>query len=103
MRIPTPAPPAAALRAASFAWARTLVGLALGALPVIVLFIASRSVDLGLVAMAAIALYLLSFPVAMWQLRRSARLGLARGFLAGVILTTFAVPATLCAAIMLRP
>ncbi|HEV2238816.1 MAG TPA: hypothetical protein VGR57_19310 [Ktedonobacterales bacterium] len=89
--------------ATPFAWARAVVGLALGALPGIALFIASRSVELGVVAMAAIALYFLSFPVAMWQVRRSARLGLARGFMVGVILTTAAVPATLCAALLLRP
>jgi hypothetical protein len=88
----TPAPPVAAPRATPVAWARAVVGLALGVLPGVALLPqasgAFSSDGYHPILMAAVALYYLSLPLAAWQFRRPVRPGQAWGYVAGVILVT---------------
>jgi hypothetical protein len=91
----TPAPLVAAPRATPFAWARAVIGLALGALPGAA-FLPRANEAFGSdgywpILMGAIALFYLSMPLAAWQFRRPVRPGLAWGYVGGVILATGAV------------
>ncbi|HEV2238813.1 MAG TPA: hypothetical protein VGR57_19295 [Ktedonobacterales bacterium] len=87
----------AAPRATPLAWTRAVIGLALGALPGVGMLVNSRSADLWAPLMAAIALFYLSLPLAVWQFRRPMRPGLAWGYVAGVTLATAGVLAGLFA------
>jgi hypothetical protein len=96
-----PLPPAAptARRRAPGAWGRAALGLLIGALPGVAFVVAARGAlnSDGLWPILAVGtlLYFLSLPLAAWQFGRRARLGLAWGYVAGVVVTTGVVLALL--------
>jgi hypothetical protein len=95
--MPSAAP--AARQLAPAAWARAALGLLIGALPGAQFLVAARGTlnSDGLWPILAVGtlLYFLSLPLAAWQFGRRARLGLAWGYVAGVVVTTVMVLALL--------
>ena len=97
---PSPAPPSPTARhLAPATWGRTALGLLTGALPGGVFLAAARSAFnsdwLWPILAVGTLLYFLSLPLAAWQFGRRARLGLAWGYVAGVVATTVMVLALL--------